>query len=146
MAVSANRTGSGWVIVVMRRVAVSQIWNWVTGTHQRAALTLRYLDGLQVREVGEILDRSGSPPVPDRFFGGCQQAPVISGLMSPTDGEPNRDHESKPEAPDPAAQPPTRLREAAAGMAEAQAWKGQQISRGWRKLMDSLRRPRPPSQ
>jgi RNA polymerase sigma-70 factor (ECF subfamily) len=26
--------------------------------HQRAALTLRYLDGLQVREVAEILDRS----------------------------------------------------------------------------------------
>lgn len=65
--------------------------------------------------------------------------------MSPSDGEPNRDHESKPEAPDPAVEPPTRLREAAAGMAEAQAWKGQQISKGWRKLMDSLRRPRPPS-
>lgn len=66
--------------------------------------------------------------------------------MTPADGEPNREHESKAEVPDPAAESPTRLREAAAGMAEAQAWKGRQIAKGWRKLVDALRRPRPPSQ
>jgi transposase len=38
------------------------------------------------------------------------------------------------------------LREAAAGMAEAQAWKGQQIAKGWCKLVEALRRSRPPSQ
>jgi hypothetical protein len=65
--------------------------------------------------------------------------------MTPADGDPNPEHESKAEAPDPAAEPPTRLREAAAGMAEAQAWKGKQIANGWRKLVDALRRPRPPS-
>jgi hypothetical protein len=52
--------------------------------------------------------------------------------MTPADGDPNPEHKSKAEAPDPAAEPPTRLREAAAGMAEAQAWKGQQIAIGWR--------------
>jgi hypothetical protein len=66
--------------------------------------------------------------------------------MTPADGDPNREHESKAENPDTAAEPPTRLREAAAGMAEAQAWKGQQIAKGWRKLVDALRRQRPPSQ
>jgi hypothetical protein len=66
--------------------------------------------------------------------------------MTPADGDPDRKYESKAEAPDPAAEPPTRLREAAAGMAEAQAWKGQQIAKGWRKLMDALRRPKPQSQ
>ena len=38
-----------------------------------------------------------------------------------------------------AAEAPTRLQQAAAGMTEAQAWKGQQIAKGWRKLVDSLR-------
>jgi hypothetical protein len=66
--------------------------------------------------------------------------------MTPADGDPNREHEGKAETPDPNAKPPTRLREAAAGMAEAQAWKGQQIAKGWRKLVDALRRPRPQSQ
>ena len=59
--------------------------------------------------------------------------------MTPADGDPNREHESKAEAPDPGAEPPTHLRGAAAGMAEAQAWKGQQIARGWRKLVDAVR-------
>jgi hypothetical protein len=48
--------------------------------------------------------------------------------------------EDDPEPPTPAADKPTRLQEAAAGMAEAQAWKGQQIATGWRKLVDALRR------
>ena len=91
---------------------------------------------------------AGSPPVPDRLFEVADNKPawVVSGLMTPADGDPNPEHENKAEAPDPAAEPPTRLREAAAGMAEAQAWKGQQIANGWRKLVDALHRPRPPSQ
>ena len=62
---------------------------------------------------------------------------VISGLMTPADGDPNPEHESRAEAPDPAAERPTRLRGAAAGMAEAQAWKGHQMAKGWRKLVDA---------
>lgn len=65
--------------------------------------------------------------------------------MTPVEGDPSRENETKAEAPDPVAEPPTRLREGAAGFAEAQAWKGQQIAKGWRMLVDALRRPRPPS-
>jgi len=32
------------------------------------------------------------------------------------------------------------MQQAAAGMTEAQAWKGQQIAKGWRKLVNALRR------
>jgi len=66
--------------------------------------------------------------------------------MTPANGDPNWEHECKAEALEPAAEPPARLRVTAAGIAEAQAWKGQQIAKGWRKLVDALRRPRPPSQ
>ena len=66
--------------------------------------------------------------------------------MTSSDGDPNRENECKAEVPDRAAEPPIHLGEAAAGMAEAQAWKGQQIEKGWRKLMDALRRTRPASQ
>jgi hypothetical protein len=51
---------------------------------------------------------------------------------------PAAEHESQAGAPAPAAKTPTRLRQAA-GMAEAQAWKGQQIAKGWRKLVNALR-------
>ena len=54
--------------------------------------------------------------------------------------DPDREHESDTEAPAPAADTPTRLQQAASGMAEAQAWKGQQIAKGWRKLVTALRR------
>ena len=53
---------------------------------------------------------------------------------------PAAEHESQAEAPAPAAGTPTRLQQTAAGMAEAQAWKGQQIAKGWRKLVSALRR------
>jgi hypothetical protein len=66
--------------------------------------------------------------------------------MTEADGDPDLEHESKGEAPVPAADPPTRIRDAAAGIAEAQAWKGQQIAKGWRKLVSALRKPRPSSQ
>ena len=55
--------------------------------------------------------------------------------------DPDREHESQAtEAPAPAAEAPTRLQQAAAGIAEAQAWKGQQIAKVWRKLVNALRR------
>ena len=61
--------------------------------------------------------------------------------MTTAEDDPNREHESQAaEAPAPAAETPTRLQQAAAGMAEAQAWKGQQIAKGWRKLVNALRR------
>ena len=60
--------------------------------------------------------------------------------MTTAEDDPDREHESQAEAPAPAAETPTRLRQAAAGMAEAQAWKGQQIAKGWRKLVNALRR------
>jgi hypothetical protein len=53
------------------------------------------------------------------------------------------DREQKSQATEtsgPAAETPTGVQQAAAGMAEAQAWKGQQIAKGWRKLVDALRR------
>jgi hypothetical protein len=53
----------------------------------------------------------------------------------------DREHESEAaDAPAPAAEVPTHLQQAAAGMADAQAWKGQQIAKGWRKLVNALRR------
>jgi hypothetical protein len=42
--------------------------------------------------------------------------------------------------PAPPDETPAPLRKAAAGVAEAQAWKGQQIAKGWRKLVNALRR------
>jgi hypothetical protein len=60
--------------------------------------------------------------------------------LTTAEDHPDRQHESQAEAPAPAAETPTRLRQAAAGMAEAQAWKGQQIAKGWRKLVNALRR------
>jgi hypothetical protein len=60
--------------------------------------------------------------------------------MTTARDDPGREHDSQAEAPAPAAETPTRLRQAVAGMAEAQAWKGQQIAKGWRKLVNALRR------
>jgi hypothetical protein len=63
--------------------------------------------------------------------------------MTTAENHPDRQHDSQAtEAPAPAAETPTRLQQAAAGMAEAQAWKGQQIAKGWRKLVNALRRDR----
>ena len=59
--------------------------------------------------------------------------------MTTAEDDPGRQHEGQAEAP-PASETPTRLGQAAAGMAEAQAWKGQQIVKGWRKLVNALRR------
>ena len=67
-------------------------------------------------------------------------APSSLGLVTTAEEDPDRQHENQAEAPAPAAETPTRLGQAAAGMAEAQAWKGQQIAKGWRKLVNALRR------
>jgi hypothetical protein len=67
--------------------------------------------------------------------------PLVSVLMTMAENDPDRAPESQPtDAPAPAAETQTRLQQAAAGMAEAQAWKGQQIANGWRKLVNALRR------
>jgi hypothetical protein len=61
--------------------------------------------------------------------------------MTTAEDDPDREHESHTtEAPARTAETPTPLRQAAAGMTEAQAWKGQQIANGWRKLVNALRR------
>ena len=60
--------------------------------------------------------------------------------MTTPEDDPDREHETEDEAPAPPAETPTRLHQAAAGMAEAQAWKGEQIAKGWRKLVNALRR------
>jgi hypothetical protein len=65
---------------------------------------------------------------------------VVSGLMTTAEGDPDREHESQAEAPAPAAETPTGLQQAASGIAEAQAWKGQQIAKGWRRLVNALTR------
>ena len=60
--------------------------------------------------------------------------------MTTAEDDPDREHDSQAETPAPGAETPTRVQQAAAGMAEAQAWKGQQIAKGWRKVMIALRR------
>jgi hypothetical protein len=65
---------------------------------------------------------------------------VVSNLMTTAEDDPDWEHESRAEAPAQATEPPTRLGRASAGMAEAQARKGQEIAKGWRKLMNALRR------
>ena len=54
--------------------------------------------------------------------------------MTTAEDDPDREHESE------AAEAPTRLQQAGAAMAEAQAWKGQAIANGFRKLVRALRR------
>jgi hypothetical protein len=66
--------------------------------------------------------------------------PVVSGLMTTAENDGNREHENQAEAPAPAAETPTGLQQAASGIADAQAWKGQQIAKGWSKLVNGLRR------
>ena len=59
-----------------------------------------------------------------------------------TTAEDNHDPELESPAtgrPAPTAETPTRLEEAVAGSAEAQAWKGQQIAKGWRSFRNALR-------
>jgi hypothetical protein len=59
--------------------------------------------------------------------------------MTTAGDDASREHEGQAtEAP--GAETPTRLQQAAAGIAEAQAWKGQQIAKGWRKLVNALGR------
>jgi hypothetical protein len=60
--------------------------------------------------------------------------------MTTAENDPDREHENQTEAPAPAAETPTGLQQAASGITEAQAWKGQQIAKGWRKLVNALRR------
>ena len=67
--------------------------------------------------------------------------PGSLGLMTMAGDDASSEHESQAtEARVPVAETQTRLQQAAAGMAEAQAWKGQQIAKGWRKLMNALGR------
>jgi len=62
-------------------------------------------------------------------------------VVTTAEDDPDREHDSQAaEAPAPAAETPTRLQQTGAAMAEAQAWKGQQIAKGWRKLVNALRR------
>ncbi len=60
--------------------------------------------------------------------------------MTTAEDDPDREHESQAEAPSRAAETPAGLHQAASGIADAQAWKGQQIAKGWRKLVNALRR------
>jgi len=61
--------------------------------------------------------------------------------MTTAEQDPDREHETEAaEAPTPAAEAPTRLQQTGAAMAEAQAWKGQAIATGFRKLIRALRR------
>jgi hypothetical protein len=69
------------------------------------------------------------------------RAPDILGLMTTAEDDASREHESQAtEAAAAVAETPTRLQQAATGIAEAQAWKGQQIAKGWRRLVNALGR------
>ena len=61
--------------------------------------------------------------------------------MTTAEDEPDREHASEAaEAPAPEAETPTPLQQTGAAMAEAQAWKGQAIATGFRKLVRVIRR------
>jgi hypothetical protein len=61
--------------------------------------------------------------------------------MTTAEDDASREHESRAaEGPVPVAETPALLQQAAAAIAEAQAWKGQQIAKGWRKLVNALSR------
>lgn len=65
--------------------------------------------------------------------------------MTTAEGDHDREDENHPtERPVPPADTSTRLRQSGAAIAEAQAWKGEQIAKGFRKLVSALRRPRGP--
>ena len=65
---------------------------------------------------------------------------VISGLMTTAEDDPDRERGSPAEAATSSAETPRPLRKTAEGVMEAQAWEGQQIAKGWHKLMSVLRR------
>jgi hypothetical protein len=111
--------------------------------------------------VNRHINLHNAPKAPwrggDKAFGRCGEVCLTANLkggghrrpaaeeevmypLTTAEDDPDREHESQAEAPAPAAETPTRLRQAAAGMVEAQAWKGQQIAKGWRKLVNALRR------
>jgi hypothetical protein len=59
--------------------------------------------------------------------------------MTTPEDHARREYESQAtEALVPVAETPARLQQGAAGVAEAQAWKGQQIAKGWRKFVKAL--------
>jgi hypothetical protein len=61
--------------------------------------------------------------------------------MTTSEDDASRQHEGQAtDASMPVAETPTRLQQATAGIAEAQAWKGQQIVKGWRKLVNAVGR------
>lgn len=70
---------------------------------------------------------------------------VLPESVTPAEGDADPDREDEPEGEAPAppsAERSARLGGAAAGIAEAQAWKGQQIAKGWGKFVHALRRPK----
>lgn len=61
--------------------------------------------------------------------------------MTTAGDDDDREDESLAEAGTPAAvEAPSHVRKAAEGVAAAQAWKGQKIAEGWRRLVSTLRR------
>jgi hypothetical protein len=61
--------------------------------------------------------------------------------MTTAEDDPEQERENQADAPIPAAETRSPLRQAAEGIAEGQAWTGKQIAMGWRKLVSALRRP-----
>ena len=63
--------------------------------------------------------------------------------MTTAEDEPVRKQESQAtESPGYSAETPTRLQQAGAGIASAQAWKGQRNAMGWRKVVNAISRHR----
>jgi hypothetical protein len=60
--------------------------------------------------------------------------------MTTAEDNPDREHESQAEAPAPGPRLQHISNRRGSGIAEAQAWKGQQIAKSWRKLVNALRR------
>jgi hypothetical protein len=97
-------------------------------------------------DLAKVVDRWRCPRCADGFIDWgwaeiAMRAPSSLGLMTTSEGDAGREHESQAtEALVPVAETPTRLQQAAAGIAESQAWKGQQLAKGWRKLVNALGR------
>lgn len=68
------------------------------------------------------------------------RGPIVSGRMTTPEDDPGPGYQSHAETPTPAGEPPTDLQPAASGIAKREPGKMQQMARGWRRLVDALRR------
>jgi hypothetical protein len=84
---------------------------------------------VRVESKTELLDETTEPVLEHDW----KSRHVPSNLVTTANGPDQEDANQ-------VAETPNRLQKSAEGMTEAQAWKGQQIAKGWRKLVAALHR------